>query len=91
MICEEETMTIDVRNQRDTQLDQATVDGAERELAAFAAAIREMFGVAQVEQGIEDWMQELESMNTPSANCQDWRQVSIAAAARLAHRVCLLR
>jgi len=91
MICEEETMTIDVRNQGDTQFDQAAVDGAGRELAAFAAAVRELFGAAQEEQAIEDWMQELESLNTPCTKGRDWRQVSIAAAARLANRVCLLR
>lgn len=90
VICEEE-MTIDVRNDGDTQFDHATVAEAERELTSFAGAVREMFGAAQEEQAIKDWMQQLQSMNSPSTNNVDWRQLSIAAAARLANRVCLLR
>ncbi len=65
---------------------------AERELAAFARAVKELFGPEQERQSIEDWMQELESIDWSTREViTDWRDISIAAALRLADRVCLLR
>jgi hypothetical protein len=61
--------------------------GAEKELAAFASAVEELFGRAQARQSIEDWMSELELMDWPSADAApDWRRLTIAAASRLAIR-----
>ena len=60
---------------------------AEKELAAFAGAVQELFGDVQVRQSIEDWMTELESTDWASgAQTPDWRCVTIAAARRLAGR-----
>ena len=39
---------------------------AERELAAFARAITELFGVEQARQAVEDWMGELELSDWPT-------------------------
>ena len=62
--------------------------GAERELAAFARAVQALFGPEQARQAIEDWMEELESMDWRSQETvRDWRGLTIAAAARLARRI----
>lgn len=72
--------------------DPAFLVMAEQELAAFARAVRELFGTEQERHSIEDWMQELESMDwAPEESDPDWRHVSVAAARRLADRVCMMR
>ena len=64
------------------------VSAAEKELAAYTQAVLELFGSEQAWQSVEDWMEELESMGLPSRKqLQDWRHLTIAAAARLAVRV----
>jgi hypothetical protein len=61
---------------------------AERELAAFARAVEEQYGSEQAGLSMEDWIEELESMDWQSTQLTpDWRRVSIAAAARLADRI----
>jgi len=61
---------------------------AERELTAFALAVTQRFGAERARQSVEDWMEELESMNWPAEEaCPVWRRVTIAAALRLAGRV----
>ena len=64
---------------------------AETELAAYARAVQELFGPEQAQQAIEDWMEELESMDWRSQETvPDWRGLTIAAAVRLARRVNVL-
>lgn len=60
---------------------------AERELAAFARAVQELFGPEQARQAIEDWIEKLEltDCRIPEA-VRDWRGLTIAAAVRLASR-----
>jgi hypothetical protein len=61
--------------------------GAEKELAAYARAVQELFSSEQARQSIEDWLEELESMDLPAAGAiPDWRRVTIAAATQLAIR-----
>jgi len=61
---------------------------AERELAAFARAVEELFGPEQARLSIEDWMEELESMDWRSQmTVGDLRGLTIAATVRLASRV----
>src|SRR5208337_3452530 len=61
---------------------------AEKELAAYAAAVQELFGPQQARQSIDDWVEELELTNWPTeAGIPDWRRITIAAAIRLADRV----
>jgi hypothetical protein len=59
---------------------------AERELAAFARAVRELFGPEQASLSAAEWMEELESLNWPaSPGVLDFRRITITASAKLAH------
>lgn len=61
---------------------------AEKELAAFVAAVSELFGSEQSLQAAEDWMEELELLDWPTGETiPDFRKVTIAAAARLSQRL----
>lgn len=60
---------------------------AERELAAFATAVRELFGPEQASVSAVEWLEELESLNWPARlGASDFRRITTAASARLAHR-----
>ena len=60
---------------------------AERELAAFARAVRELFGSEQARVSTAEWIDELESMNWPARpGVSDFRRITTAASARLADR-----
>ena len=74
-------------NDQNTSLDGLT-KMAERELGAFFAAVTELFGPEQARLSVEDWLQELESLDTlPGLRNCDWRQVTLAVLTRLANRV----
>lgn len=61
---------------------------AERELAAFIAAVAASYGPEQAKLSAEDWLEESDLMDSPPRSEErDWRSVTIAAAARLANRV----
>ena len=61
---------------------------AERELAAFIGAVRELFGPEQARASTEDWLEESALMDCPRiSTSRDWRSVTIAASARLATRI----
>src|SRR5271169_6958354 len=61
---------------------------AEKELSAFIAAVTELFGPEQASLSANDWLDELELLDGPPpfTTC-DWRNVTIAASARLATRL----
>jgi hypothetical protein len=60
---------------------------AERELAAFARAVSELFGPEQASLSTAEWIDELESLNwLAKPGVSDFRRITIAASARLAHR-----
>jgi hypothetical protein len=60
---------------------------AERELAAFARAVSELFGPEQASLSTADWIDELESLNWPARpGASDFRRITTAACSRLAHR-----
>ena len=60
---------------------------AERELAAFARAVRELFGSEQARLATADWLEELESLNRPARpGVSDFRRITTVASARLADR-----
>jgi hypothetical protein len=60
---------------------------AERELAAFARAVRELFGPEQASLSSAEWIDELESLNWPAGpGAPDFRRITAAASCRLAHR-----
>ncbi len=63
---------------------------AERELFSFVAAVTELYGPEQATASTEDWLDESELADSPPrSEPRDWRAVTIAASARLAHRVSL--
>src|SRR4051794_36030400 len=58
---------------------------AQRELGAFLSAVTELFDPEQARLSAEDWLDELESVDSlPGLACDEWRRITIAAAARLA-------
>ena len=60
---------------------------AERELAAFAIAVRELFGPEEASLSTEEWIDELESLHWPvGPGASDFRRITVAASSRLAHR-----
>lgn len=64
---------------------------AEKELAAFAQAVQELFGEEQARQSVEDWMDELEGMDRWGQRVMpSWRSLTIAAVVRLSRRVNVL-
>jgi hypothetical protein len=61
---------------------------AERELASFIGAVKELFGPEQALLSTDDWLDESELMDCPPRSAsRDWRAVTVAASARLANRV----
>jgi hypothetical protein len=61
---------------------------AERELGAFISAVTQLYGPEEARISAEDWLDELESMDgLPGSTSSEWRQITIAAAARIASRL----
>jgi hypothetical protein len=70
------------------ELAAGLVPDAEKELAAYASAVHELFGSEQARRSVEDWMAELQVLDWPNGEAAPvWRQVTIASAIRLASRV----
>jgi len=65
---------------------------AERELASFIGAVRDLFGPEQALLSAEDWLDGYELKDSPLRfTGRDWRAVTVAASARLANRVTVAR
>ena len=65
---------------------------AERELASFIGAVKELFGPEQALLSADDWLEEFELMDSASRHTsRDWRAVTVAASARLASRLTVAR
>ena len=61
---------------------------AEREFSAFISAVKELLGPDQAQLSALDWLDELELMDSqPGTTNRHWREVTIAASARLANRL----
>jgi hypothetical protein len=76
------------RQLEETSLSDANlIIQAERELAAFARAVRELFGPEQANLSSAEWIDELESLNWCAGPvASDFRRITAAASSRLAHR-----
>ena len=76
------------RQQEETSLSDANlIILAERELAAFARAVRELFGPEQASLSSAEWIDELESLNLRAGpRGSDFRRITAAASSRLAYR-----
>jgi hypothetical protein len=70
-----------------TRICEAARTRAEQELAAFFAAMTEMFGSEQAELAAEDWLHHLLAMDHLPASVREWRQLSVKASSRFATRV----
>jgi hypothetical protein len=61
---------------------------AERELASFYGAIERMYGSEEARRAAHDWIDEVESMDSPvNGVLPNWRRATIVAADCLASRV----
>ena len=64
---------------------------AERELSSFIAAVTALYGPEQARLSEKDWLEQLELMDSlPMPTYRHWRAVTIAASARLAHRLSIM-
>jgi len=64
---------------------------AERELSSFIAAVTALYGPEQARLSEKDWLEEFELMDSlPLSSNRQWRAVTVAASARLAHRVSIM-
>ncbi len=76
----------------DESFDYSTYAGqihlAERELASFIGAVKELFGPEQARLSADDWLDEAELVDSPPrSRSRDWRAVTVAASARVASRL----
>ena len=60
---------------------------AERELAAFFGAVKELFGSELAELSAEEWLRELEATEDLPASTPEWRTLTAKASLWLANRV----
>jgi hypothetical protein len=60
---------------------------AERELAAFFGAVRELFGSELAKLSAETWLRELEATDDLPASTSEWQTLTAKASLWLANRV----
>ena len=60
---------------------------AERELAAFFAAVKELFGSELAELSAEEWLRELEATDDLPASTPEWQTLTAKASLWLANQV----
>ena len=86
-MCHRESKQTDRQLEEIALADANLVILAERELAAFAGAVRELFGPEQARVSAGEWIDELKSLSCSArSGVSDFRRITIAASARLAHR-----
>jgi hypothetical protein len=64
-----------------------SMSNAERELAAFFGAVRELFGPELAELSAQEWLRELETTDDLPASSPEWRTLTGKASLWLANRV----
>lgn len=81
-------LLIQNRPPRDANLDCADFTTmAERELAAFFSAVKELFGPEQAEHSADDWLHELIKIDGLPASTRELRLITARVSTRLADRV----
>ncbi len=60
---------------------------AERELAAFFEAVKELFGSELAELSAEEWLRELEATDDLPASTGGWQTLTVKASLWLSNRV----
>jgi hypothetical protein len=64
---------------------QPQLAAAQRELGAFTAAVRELYGAIAAADAANYWIDLMETIDLPVVpDCRDWRMLTIQAASRLA-------
>jgi|HubBroStandDraft_1064217.scaffolds.fasta_scaffold39426_2 hypothetical protein len=85
---QQKAISVDAKRNNRREAEEALLAMAEKELSAFARAVKDCFGPGEARHGFDCWMQELEAIDWPiSGTTPDWRRVTIAAATRLAPRL----
>jgi hypothetical protein len=85
---QEKVISIDGKADDCVEFSARLLPRAERELGAFAQAVNKLFGFAHVGRSIEDWVEEVESIDWATGGAiPDWSRVTMATAARPASRV----
>jgi hypothetical protein len=67
-----------------------SMSNAERELAAFFGAVKELFGLELAELSAKEWLRELEATDDLPASTSEWRTLTAKALLWLANRVNVL-
>jgi len=60
---------------------------AERELAAFLAAMTELFGPELAERSAEDWLRELNALHALPSSTYEWRRITLNVSIGIASRL----
>lgn len=61
---------------------------AEHELSSFIAVVTQSYGPELARLSADDWLDESDLIDSPPRSApRNWRAVTIAASARLAHRI----
>ena len=87
-MCKQEAISTNRTVESCSEFSAGLLPTAVRHLAAFAQAVNGLYGPEQARQSAEDWLEELELMDWPEGKTAlDWRQITIAATARLVDRM----
>ncbi len=60
---------------------------AQRELAAFYAAVKTLSGKDAAERAAREWIEQVQARDALPTSTSGWRRITIAAAQRMAQRV----
>jgi len=86
-MCHRESMRTSRELEETALSDAELITLAERELAAFASAVTELFGPEQASLSTAEWIDGLESLHwSASPVVSDFRRITTAASAKLAYR-----
>jgi signal transduction histidine kinase len=84
-MCADKIVTIDSRRERAAPFCAELFDAAEREMAAFVSSVGQLFDVDLTQHAADYWIEVLETAGSLLDKGQpNWRQITIAAGARLA-------
>jgi hypothetical protein len=87
-MCDKKTSSIVHTQQTPVERVAELMTTAETELTAFYQAVFRQYGPKEARKSVQDWIEELETMDWPADwVLPNWHQVTIAAADRLAFRI----
>jgi hypothetical protein len=87
-MCDKKTSSIVHAQQTPVERVAGLMTTAETELAAFYEAVCRRYGLKEARKAVQDWIEELETMEWPAdSTLPNWRHVTITAADCLAFRI----